>query len=209
MSAVSARIPKPAETAVPINVIATDRWSGRAYDADRTVAAEDLLGVLEAARWAPSCSNDQPWRFLVCERASDEEGWQRAFACLDAGNRKWAHAAPVLGVVCAATTFDKDGSPNRWHAYDAGQAAVNLALESAARGLMAHQMGGFDVAAVREQFGVPADHEVIAMFALGYQLPLERVPESMRARETQPRTRKALEQIAFRSTWGNGIRIER
>lgn len=201
----SAIIPKPALTSVAINTVAAERWSGRAYDAERSVGREDLIGVLEAARWAPSCSNEQPWRFIICDREIDPEAWERAYECLDAGNKRWTFAAPILGIVCSMTRFSKDNSTNRWHSYDAGQAAVNLALEASARGLMAHQMGGFDADAVRASFLVPEQVTVMAMFALGYQLPLERVPEAMRVRETQPRVRKPLEQIAFAGGWGNGI----
>ena len=201
----SAAIPKPAHTSVPINTHATDRWSGRAYDADRHVSLEDLTGVLEAARWAPSCMNEQPWRIIICDRHTNPEAWETAFDALAPANQTWCDFAPILGVICSYTRIDKDDTTNRWHSYDAGQAALSLALEATARGLMLHQMGGFETDDIRASFGIPDRYTIMTMFTLGYQLPLEKVAESMKIRELTPRTRKPLGQIVFAGKWGEGF----
>ena len=198
-------IPKPAHTAVPINPLATDRWSGRAYDADRRVSHDDLTGVLEAARWAPSCMNLQPWRIIICDRHTDPDAWEMAFDALASSNQSWCDFAPILGIICSYTRMDKDDTPNRWHAYDAGQAALSLALEATARGLMLHQMGGFDTDGIRASFGIPDRYTIMTMLALGYQLPADAVPDAMKIRELTPRTRQPLGQIAFAGRWGEGF----
>lgn len=202
---VSAVIPKPALTSVPINAEATDRWSGRAYDVERAVSREDLTGVLEAGRWAPSCMNEQPWRVIVCDRHTDPDAWEQAFEVLAPSNQKWVHFAPVLGVICSYTRFDKDDTTNRWHAYDAGQAAISMALEATARGLMMHQMGGYEADDLRATFGIPDRYTIHTMFTLGYQLPVERVPATMKIRELTPRTRRPLGQLFFAGKWGEGF----
>ena len=198
-------IPKPAHTAVPINPLATDRWSGRAYDADRRVSHDDLTGVLEAARWAPSCMNLQPWRIIICDRHTDPDAWEMAFDALASSNQSWCDFAPILGIICSYTRIDKDDTPNRWHAYDAGQAALSLALEATARGLMLHQMGGFDTDGIRASFGIPDRYTIMTMLALGYQLPADAVPDAMKIRELTPRTRQPLGHIAFAGRWGEGF----
>lgn len=146
---------KPAETRVPIVELLARRWSGRAFDRDRRVAPDALLGLLEAARWAPSCFGDEPWRYLVWDRFEDPEHWGRAFECLAEGNRTWARDAPILMLAAAAGHFERDGRPNRWGAYDTGAASMSLALQATAIGLMVHQMGGFDAERIRRAFAIP------------------------------------------------------
>ncbi|RME32631.1 MAG: nitroreductase [Gammaproteobacteria bacterium] len=198
---------KNAHTAVPIHPLMARRWSGRAYDPDRPVAREDLLAMLEAARWAPSCYGDQPWRFIVWDRIADEPAWWRAFSCLAEGNRSWAGAAPVLLLATADTLFSHNGKPNRWAAYDTGAASMSLVLQATALGIMAHQMGGFDAARLREEFSIPEQVEPMAMITLGYQLSLQEMDEAQRERETAPRQRRPLGENFFEGEWGRPVRI--
>ena len=154
------------------------RWSPRTFDPERRVNITSLTQLFEAARWAPSCFNEQPWRYLLFDRFQSEESWQKALGCLVEGNQTWAKNAPILLVAIADTMFSKNGKPNRWCGYDTGAASENLCLQATAAGLAAHQMGGFDAAAVSATFNVPERYDPIAMIAIGYlspsQTPLER-----------------------------------
>jgi nitroreductase len=177
-----------------IDPLFLNRWSPRAYLA-KPVAAQDLRAVLEAARWAPSCFNEQPWRFIVAQQPQDLE---RLRGCLTAKNRAWADRVPVLLVVISHPRFALDQSPNRWHDFDAGTAWGYLALEAWRRGLAAHGMGGFSMKKVRETFGIPEDWGVHAVVALGYPGSKAQLPAELQETET-PSTRRPLEQ-----TWAEG-----
>lgn len=193
---------KPAQTCVPIHELLARRWSPRAFDPARPVSAQAVAAVLEAARWAPSCFGDQPWRFLVWNRSDDPQGWQAAFDCLAEGNQAWVKDVPVLIAALALPHFRHNARPNRWAAYDTGAAAMSLCLQAVALGLAAHQMGGFDAERLKATFGVPAEVTPMAMIALGYQDAPERLEGELRERETAPRSRLPLEEIAFRGRWG-------
>jgi nitroreductase len=174
------------------------RWSPRAF-AERDVSAADLTRVFEAARWAASASNEQPWRFLVGTRGS--EAYQKIFDTLVPFNQLWAASAPVLILDVAKTKLSRNDAPNRAALYDLGAAAAYLTLQASALGLATHQMGGFDADAAREAFGIPGDYIIGAVIALGYQGEPETLPnEQFRSQETAPRTRKALKEIVF-SAW--------
>jgi len=198
---------RKAETTVPINDLAARRWSPRSFDGARAVSAQQLQAMIEAARWAPSCFGDEPWRFLVWNRATDAEGWQKAFDCLSDNNRKWAKNVPVLFLACAGTHFGHNGQPNRWAQYDTGMAALALSMEAVAQGLVAHQMGGFDIAKVRAAFAVPDDYMPMAMIAAGYQAAPEMIEdEETRAKELKARGRKPVADRFFAGGWGQGVR---
>src|SRR3989338_2715938 len=107
-------------TSVSINDLAARRWSPRAFDASRGVSPAQVTALLEAARWAPSCNGDEPWRFLLWERARDPQGWQQAFDCLSENNRKWVKNVPLLLLSCAGSMFGHNGKPNRWAQHDTG-----------------------------------------------------------------------------------------
>ncbi|MBI2969958.1 MAG: nitroreductase family protein [Gammaproteobacteria bacterium] len=198
---------KRADTRLPIHDTLSRRWSGRAFDPVRTVSREQLLVLFEAARWAPSCYGDQPWRYVVCNRAEDESAWGRARDCLTAGNQSWARNAPVLMLVAADTLFTDNGTPNRWGAYDAGAASMSLCVQATEMGLMVHQMGGFDAERARSAFGVPARYTPMAMMAVGYQIAESRIPQDLREREHAPRRRRPLEETFFASEWGQAVRL--
>lgn len=193
---------KPAITQVPIDDTLANRWSGRAYDPNKTISDKDVIALLEAARWAPSCYGDQPWRFIVWNKATDPEGWQKAFDCLAPGNQGWAKNAPVLLLAAADSIFNHNGSPNRWGQYDTGAASENLCLQAASMGLMAHQMGGFDVNKTREAFNVPEQFALMAMITVGYPADISTVEGEALEREKTPRSRRPLGELFFKGSWG-------
>lgn len=186
-----------------IHPIIADRWSPRAFVADRPVAAAQIEACLEAARWAPSCFGDEPWRFVVCDRFADAAAWQALFDCLAPKNREWAVNAPVLMLICAANNF-RNGKPNRWGSYDTGQAAISLCLEATALGLVTHQMGGFDVDGVRRVFSVPEDFTPMAVLALGHAADPDILAEDFRSTEIAPRSRQPLAACFGRGGWPVG-----
>jgi nitroreductase len=196
---------KRATTRVPIHDLLARRWSPRAFDRDRRVSREQLLALVEAARWAPSCYGDEPWRYLVWNRHRDEGSWRRAFSCLGERNQKWALHAPILMASVAGSVFEHSGDPNRWAQYDTGAASLSIALEAVAQGLIAHQMGGFDAEKLAREFAIPAGYTPMAMIAVGYQAPAQTLEADYRERELAPRKRKPPETRFFEDAWGNGI----
>lgn len=193
-------INKPAITHVPVHEIIAQRWSGRAFDERKPVSRTQILALLEAARWAPSCFGDEPWRFIVWDKNTDAAAWQKAFACLGEFNQQWVKNAPVLLLSAASPVF-KNGKPNRWSQYDTGAAAENLSLQAVALGLMAHQMGGFDVDKTRQAFNIPAQYECIAMIAVGYAAVPDILSDDLRQRERAPRARRPLLECFFEGAW--------
>ncbi len=189
---------KLADNRFPILDLLRRRWSSRALDL-RPLPRATLASVLEAARWAPSSGNGQPWTFLVFDGA-DAAARADAEACLESGNA-WAKRAPVLLVAVAQDVRD-NGKPSSTARFDLGLAVENLLLQSIALGLVAHPMAGFDHDAVRRAFAVPDGHAPIAMIALGYPGDPPALDDRNRERELEPRTRKPLEEIAFAGRWG-------
>ncbi len=172
-----------------IHPIIAGRWSPRAFAPDRPVGADELTACLEAARWAPSCFGDEPWRVVVCDRGEAAASWQALLDCLAPKNREWAANAPVLILMSAAERF-RNGRPNRWGAYDTGQAAMALCLQATALGLASHQMGGFDVDAVREAFSIPPGFVPMAVVALGHVGDDDGLDEDLRRSEQAARRRR-------------------
>ena len=199
--------PKLAQTQVPINPLLAERWSGRAFDPLKPVTRQELVALLEAARWAASCFNDQPWRFLVWDRNQNATNWQKAFDCLGEWNQKWVINAPVLMLSCAGSIFEKTGKPNRWGQHDTGAASQNLYLQATALGLVAHPMGGFDADKAREKFSIPAPYTCMAMIAVGHPAPPESLEGEYRDAELAPRERKPLSEGFFEGNWGVPIKI--
>lgn len=195
----AAPMEKPFPVDRPILEILSRRWSGIAIDPDRPVARETVATLLEAARVAPSCFNEQPWRFLVFD-AADREALEQARSCLVEGNA-WARKAPLLFLSVAVGRWAKDGSPNRHAQHDVGLASENLALQAIAEGLAVHFMAGFDAARARVEFGIPEGSTPMAMIAIGFPGKLEELSPTQRERELAPRRRKALSEIAFAGRW--------
>ena len=186
--------------AAEIHPILANRWSPRAFAVDKPVGRETLLACLEAARWAPSCFGDEPWRFIVFDKANDKAGWDKMLSCLAAKNQEWAKNAPVLLLACAATLF-RNGKPNRWGEYDTGQAAISLCLQAEAQGLASHQMGGFDSDAARKAFAIPDDATPMAAIAIGYQASADNLDEGFRKAELAERQRQPLGSNFFAGAW--------
>jgi nitroreductase len=168
------------------------RWSPRAFS-PRPVESAKLLQLFEAARWAPSSYNAQPWAFIVATR-EDAEGYNRLLSTLVDVNRQWARQAAVLILAVAKLDFDHVARPNRHAFYDLGQAVANLTVQATALDLQIHQMGGFDARSASELLAIPAGYEPVAVLALGYQAEL---PEGRAAR-----TRKPLADFVFSGSWG-------
>jgi nitroreductase len=198
---------RKAETSVPIHELLARRWSPRAFDASRTVSREHLNALLEAARWAPSCNGDEPWRYLVWDRARDAAGWQKAFDCLSENNRKWCRNVPVLMLSCAGSIFGHSGKPNRFAQHDTGAADLSLALQAIPLGLVAHQMGGYDAAKARASFNIPGEYTPQAMIAVGYQASPDVLDDETKQKELKARSRKSLDTHFFEGEWGNGVRF--
>ncbi len=190
---------KSADTQHPIHDLLKRRWSPRAFS-DKPVEAEKLRILFEAARWAPSSNNEQPWRFIVANKDNETE-WSRLLACLVEGNRIWAHRAPALILSVASLNFEDDSTPNRHAFHDTGMAVENLVLQATALGLSAHQMAGFDVEKARADLKIPSGYEPVAMIAVGYPGDPAQLSDRLRAREAQPRVRKPLAEFVYSATW--------
>jgi len=196
---------KPAITQTPIHDIIANRWSPRAYDASKAVTQTQIIALLEAARWAPSCFGDQPWRFIVWDKNVDDQAWQQAFDCIVPSNQTWAKDAPVLVLICADILFSHNQTPNKWAQYDTGAAAVSLCLQATSMGLVTHQMGGFNGEKTREAFSIPAQYNPISMLAVGYEGDPNNLPDDLKARELAERKRKPIGELFFNSVWGKSI----
>lgn len=197
---------KIATTTVPINDAIAKRWSCRAFDASRPVSREQIVALLEAARWAPSCFGDEPWRFVVWDQGSDATAWRTAFECLGEWNQDWVKNAPVLLLITANSLFRKNGKPNAWGQYDTGAAAENLCLQAASMGLMAHQMGGFDADKIRRVANVPEQFACMAMIAVGYQAEESILNAELKELELAPRTRTPIGELFFEASWNVPVR---
>ena len=193
---------KRAQTSVAIHDLIARRWSPRAFDKSKPVFREQVMALLEAARWAPSCFGDEPWRYLLWDRHRDPASWKKAFDCLAEGNQVWVKNAPLLLASIAGSQFARNGKPNRWGQHDTGAASANLVLQAVALGLAAHQMGGFDADKLREKFAIPAGCAPMAMIAVGYQADADILEEEIKERELAPRARKPLGEKFFEGTWG-------
>lgn len=191
---------KPAPTTEPIHEIITERWSPRAFEA-RPVEPEKLRTLFEAARWAASSYNAQPWFFMIATK-DDPANFQRVLNTFVEINQSWAKNAPVIGFSAARRNFEHNGQPNRHAFHDVGQAAASLALEAASLGLQLHQTAGIDPEKAKKEFHVPDGYEVVAGFALGYPGDPSALPEPLRGRETGARQRKPLSSFVFTGDWG-------
>ncbi|SCZ52367.1 nitroreductase family protein [Thiohalomonas denitrificans] len=185
----------------PIDPIFRDRWSPRAMSGD-PVERSELMLLFEAARWAPSSYNNQPWRFVYALR--DSVGWERLFGLLVEFNQSWASGAGALVLIASKQTFD-NGKAAVTHALDAGAAWENFALQGSLNGLVVHGMEGFDYQRARTELGVPDDHDVLAMAAIGRPGRVEELPEPLREREV-PSDRKPVSEWAFESRFGGPTR---
>jgi len=195
--------PAPVADTGDLSTLLIARRSLRAFS-PRPVEASVLQALLEAARWAASAYNEQPWRYLVTEARLPEDH-ARLTATLVPANRAWAEAAPVLVLAVAKRDLDATGGANRHAFHDLGQASAQMALQATALGLTVHQMAGFNIEAARTAFAVPEGHDPVTVIAIGYPGAPEQLPQPLREREVAPRQRKPLSQIAFSGTWGRPV----
>jgi nitroreductase len=179
------------------------RWSPAIYS-PQTVEPEKLLSVLEAARWAPSSYNAQPWSFLIARKEEPEE-FARMLSCLVPGNVTWAQHVPVLMISVAKLQFD-NGNANRHALHDTGIATGFLMLQAASLGILAHGMAGFDPAKARELYAIPPTHEAVAAIGLGYPGDEQGAPEELRKRNARHKPRRTLDQFVFAGRWGQSWR---
>ena len=189
------------DPAHPIHELHRRRWSPRAFDPNRPVEVEKLRSVLEAARWAPSSFNEQPWAFIVATRDQPEE-FDKVLSCVMERNQAWARNAGVVMIGCASLRLARNGAPNRHALYDLGGAVAHLTLEATALGLHLHQMAGFLPDKARTVFSIPPTAEAVVAIAMGYRGSPETLPEDLRQREMTPSTRKPIGEFTFEGRWG-------
>jgi nitroreductase len=191
--------PKTAHTDHSIHELISECWSPYAY-ADREVSDADLRSLFEAARWAPSSYNDQPWRHIVARR-NDGAAYDRLLECLVEANQAWAKAAPVLALGVASLRFSRNDKPNKAAHHDLGAASAHLGIQATALGLSVHQMIGIDPDKARETYALPDGVEALTALAIGYAAPAEDAPEALGQRDRTPRERRSLSQFVFAAEW--------
>lgn len=189
----------PADNDYELHELIERRWSPRAF-ADEAIEDETIRRMLEAARWAPSCYNEQPWSFLVGKKGSQTH--DGILECLYDDNRKWARRAPLLMVSVASRSFDYNGEENRHALHDVGLAVENLVLQALDEGVFVHQMAGFDEDRVRTKFSVPGDHVPVACLAAGYPGDPDSLPDELADRERGERTRKSQAEFVYSGKFG-------
>ena len=193
---------RPAPTGVPVHELIAHRWSPRAFEA-RAIAPHELKCLFEAARWAASSYNAQPWYYIVATK-DDPENFQKVLSTFVEFNQSWAKNASAVALSVAGHKMPHDASTNRHAFHDVGAASATLALEAASHGFQAHQMAGILPDKAREVFGIPADFEAVAGFAIGYPGDPLTLPEGrLRDNETGARSRKPLTDFVFTGKWGN------
>ena len=192
---------KPATVNFPVHDLIRDRWSPRAFAA-KPIEPDVLASLFEAARWAPSSSNEQPWAFLVATK-DDPENFAKTLSVLVEFNASWAKEAAALVLAVSSLKFRANGTPNRNAFYDTGAACALLSVEATDRGLAVHQMAGFDPAKAKRVFEIPEDWEPIAAMAIGYPGDPGALSEKLRNREIAPRTRKPLSEFVMSGRWGH------
>ena len=191
----------PAPVEFPVHELIQNRWSPRAFS-DKPVPQEVLRSLFEAARWAPSSNNEQPWAYIVATK-DGAENFEKSLGALVEFNANWAKKAPVLVIAVAQLAFAKNNAPNRNAQYDVGAASLQLSIEATARGLVVHQMAGFDPETAKEAYNVPQGWEPIAAMAIGYPGDAASLPEPLQSREKAPRSRKRIREFVMSGQWGH------
>ena len=186
---------KPAITSCEIHPVLKQRWSPRSFNPDKPVPRQQLLRLFEAARWAPSAFNEQPWRYILGIKG--HENWQKIFDSLVEFNRDWAVHAPVLLVTLAKKTFTKNGKDNAHRLYDLGDSVAHMSFQAYADGLVMHQMGGFSAAKLTEAFAISEAFEPVTVIAVGYQDLPAKLQGSLYDSEIAGRTRKPVEELVI------------
>ncbi len=190
---------KAAITSLDIQPLIKNRWSPRSFSS-KPVSADKIERIFEAARWAPSSFNEQPWRFIVGIKG--DSTWEKLYDCLVAFNQIWTEPAPVLVLAIGKKTSAK-GDKNSVYQYDVGQSMAYITLQAEAEGLRSHQMGGFSKGKARELFSIPEDYDPMVMSAIGYQDAPEKLKPDFTKMEKAPRERKPLEELVFSERHGH------
>lgn len=197
----NAAAPVPNETdprnpvAEPIHSLLTQRWSPYGFASDQQVPAADIRAIFEAARWAPSAFNAQPWRYIVGVRGADDGLWEKIHGLLVEGNQAWTAHAPVLAIGIVQTHFPHNGKPNGTAEHDLGAASAQLTFEATHRGLVVHQMAGIRAADTHAAFNLADDMKVATALAIGYAGQAKGLDASIAARDEKPRERLPVEQL--------------
>jgi nitroreductase len=190
---------------VPVNELISKRRSTRAFS-DRTITDDILLRLFEAARWAPSSYNEQPWRFILARR-SDTQAFAAMLDCLNESNRSWAQHGNVLIMPVAKLFTTHNHYHNRHAFHDVGLAVANLSVEATAHDIFLHQLGGFYLDKARETFAIPDEYEPVSIIVVGYAGDFSVLPDNLRQREEKPRQRLPLEQLVFTGKFGETDRL--
>jgi len=192
---------KPAPSDAPIHQLIRDRWSPRAF-ADKAIPDDVLRSLFEAARWAPSSNNEQPWAYIVATK-SDKANFDKILGTLVEFNANWAKNAWALAIAVSRLAFAQNDTPNRNAQYDTGAASALLSVEATAQGLFVHQMAGFDPDKARQTFAIPEGWEAIAAMAIGYPGNPDSLSPKLKDRELAPRTRKPIRDFVMTGSWGH------
>lgn len=194
---------KSADSAYPIHELIRNRWSPRSFT-DMMPSQSQLLSLFEAARWAPSCYNDQPWFFIVATKENPKE-YEKMLSCLVEQNRIWARQAPVLVISVARITFSLNGKPNAHAFHDLGMSIQNIALQATGMGLAIHPMAGFSKKCTRETYNIPEGYDPVTALAIGFPGDPNTLPAALKEKEMEPRQRKSLKDFIFACTWGENF----
>ena len=196
---------RPAQTQYPIHDLIKQRWSPVCFDS-RKVESAKLGSILEAARWASSSYNEQPWNFIIATK-DEPQLYNKLLSCIVEANQKWAKNAPVLMLSVTQLTFSRNGKPNKHAWHDVGLAVGNMVIQAQSLGLYLRQMAGFIPEKARELYNIPSDYEPVSAIALGYQGNLNSLDEDLQKRELAPRSRKSLESFIHQENWGITFKI--
>jgi len=189
----------------PIDELLAKRWSPYAW-ADRPVSKDLLCSLFEAARWAASSYNEQPWSYIVASREDSAE-FQRVLSCLVEGNQAWAKNVPLLALGCTSTQFKLNGKPNAAAQHDLGLASATLTFEATVRGLCVHQMIGILPDKARELYKIPDSILPLTGLAIGYAGDPNTLPDAIKPRDLAPRTSKPLKEFVFGGEWGKASKL--
>lgn len=198
---------KPASIQYPIHDLLRRRWSPRAFSS-QPVEAEKIQSLFEAARWASSCFNEQPWNFILAPR-EQPTAHQKLVSCLMEGNQAWAKQAPLLVLTVANMTFAQNGKANPHAFHDIGLAVGNLVIQATALGLVLHQMAGILPDRIKTLYAIPQGKEPVTGLAIGYPGDPNSLPPGLRERELAPRERKSLSEFVFSEMWGQSSQLFR
>lgn len=190
---------KPAPTEHEVHPLVRQRWSPHTFS-DKNIDDATLMSLLEAARWAPSSYNEQPWAFIIARR-QEQEDFQRLFSCLVEGNQAWAKSAAALVITAYRPVFSRNDKPNRVAQFDVGGAMAWLTMQAESMGLRVHQMAGVELDRARSELKIPDGYEPLTAAAIGYPGSPDSLPEDLLKRETADRTRRPFAEFVFQGKW--------